>query len=218
MNKFEIVVVDDHELLANALCKLINRTNEFHVIQQFRNGQELLDYIKNNGKSDLILLDVNMPVMGGEEVMKWIQLNDPKRKVLILTMKDDDQLILSMIKKGALGYLLKDINPKEFIKALHQVLLSGFYYTPKINKLLLQLATQDNNTDKSNNLNDKELTFIKLACTELTYKEIAAKMFVSPKTIDGYRDSLFRRLKIKNRVGLVIFAIKNKIVNIEYEG
>ena len=110
------------------------------------------------------------------------------------------------------------INPKEFIKALHQVLLSGFYYTPKINKLLLQLATQDNNTDKSNNLNDKELTFIKLACTELTYKEIAAKMFVSPKTIDGYRDSLFRRLKIKNRVGLVIFAIKNKIVNIEYEG
>jgi len=124
-------------------------------------------------------------------------------------MDDDETLIIKMIKKGACGYLLKDIHPKELHTALIEVIEDGLYHTKKVSKALQKsLSTEVKNEFK---ISENELIVLKLVCSEKTYKEIADEMSLSPKTIDGYRESLFKKTDVKSRVGLVMYAIKNGI-------
>ena len=210
----KVVIVDDHLLFAGSLEKLVNTFSGFKVLYHAKNGVALQQKFKLESElPDVILLDINMPVMNGFETMEWLSENHPNIKVLALSMEDDEQVILKMLRKGANGYLLKDIHPEKLKVALNEVIEKGYYHSDKVAETLLH-SLQPKNEIKERFLKENEITFLKLACTEMTYKEIAEEMNLSPKTIDGYRNDLFRNLNIKNRVGLVIYALKNNLFKV----
>jgi len=217
MSTYKVAIVDDHNLFADSLMGLINNFRDFEVQYCLTNGQELIDQLTpKNDFPDIILLDINMPVMNGIQTMTWLYHHQPSLKVLALSMDDSEETIIKMLRNGAKGYLLKDIHPDELENALNQTVKKGFYYTEKVsNSLISSLNLPADELDSSGiELNDKEKKFLKLACTEKTYKEIADVMFLSPKTIDGYRESVFKKFKVGNRVGLVLYAIRNGFIEI----
>tara|TARA_R110002124_G_scaffold138798_1_gene302853 strand:+ start:83086 stop:83739 length:654 start_codon:yes stop_codon:yes gene_type:complete len=212
--KHNVVIVDDHLLFAGSLEKLIHSFDGFNVLFHAKNGMDLQHkLLAEEEKPEVILLDINMPVMNGHETVIWLSENYPEIKVLALSMEDDEDVILKMLCNGAKGYLLKDIHPDKLKEALVEVIDKGFYHSEKVAATLLHSL---NNDQKINApiFKENEITFMKLACSEMTYKEIAEKMNLSPKTIDGYRQELFNKLHIKNRVGLVLYALKNDITYI----
>lgn len=208
-----IVLVDDHVLFSNSLKKLIDGYTDFEVVAQVTNGEEYIQLVKKEALIfDLVLLDVKMPIMDGLETMNWIKIHQANMPVLILSMEHDDDTIVKMLKLGAKGYVLKDIDPEEFKVALTFVSRNKFYHNEKTSSLLLDKLV--NNESVVENLKEREIEFLKFICKELTYKEIANQMHLSPKTVDGYRETLFKKTGAKSRTGLVMYAIKNKIVAI----
>ncbi len=208
IDDYSVAIVDDHVLFAQALENLVNTFENFHVLYHAKNGKELFDRL--NGEDQLpnvILLDINMPLMNGIETMQELGKVYPDIIVLALSMDDGENTIIKMLRSGAKGYLLKDIHPKIFKEALNDAVHKGFYYSDQITNRVLGSLHKGESEEIV--LKEREIEFLKLACTEKTYKEIASDMFLSPKTIDGYRESLFEKLQIKSRVGLVLYAIKN---------
>lgn len=212
-NNYSVVIVDDHSLFAQALENLVNTFGNFKVLYHVKNGHELIEKLKvSENIPDIALIDINMPVMNGIETTQWLTKNFPGIHVIALSMDDDEQTIIRMLRAGAKGYLLKDINPAILQEAFRDVIEKGFYYSDRITNTVLTSLQKNSNALQ---LKDREIEFLKFVCTEKTYKEIASEMFLSPKTIDGYREALFEKLQIKSRVGLAIYAIKNKIYTIE---
>jgi len=217
MSTYNVAIVDDHTLFANSLAGLINNFKDFNVQYSVTNGQELVDQlIPKNDFPDVILLDINMPVMNGLQTMEWLKSHQPNLKVLALSMDDQEETIIKMLKLGAKGYLLKDIHPRELENALNQTVSKGFYYTEKVSNSLISTleSPQEDPAKKSMNLSDRESAFLNQACTEKTYRQIADEMCLSPKTIDGYRESVFKKFKVSNRIGLVLHAIRNDLYQI----
>lgn len=211
MKKNKVCIVDDHTLLTNALAGVINQFEDFEVAFSAENGEDFIQKLKTQlSLPDIVLLDLNMPVMDGYETLDWIRENHPDLKVIILTMNDDEPNIIKALRKGASSYLLKNVSPNTLKEAFIQIIEKGVYHNDLVNKALLSSIQHKN---KEIDFKPYELTFLKLICTEMTYKEIAEKMHLSPKTIDGYRQQLFEKLNVKSRVGLVMFALQNNIVD-----
>ncbi len=211
MIKYSVVIVDDHTLLSQAIAVMVNTFDKFKVLYTCKNGQELIGKFSESPKNvpDIVLMDINMPIMNGIETTAWITKNHPLVNTLALSVEDEEITILKMLRVGAKGYLLKDVEKQILEHALIEIMDVGFYHSKNVTNIIVKSISS--NGKNIVEFKDKELVFMKLACTEMTYKEIAEKMFLSPKTIDGYRDSLFDKLEIRNRVGLVLYAIKNKI-------
>jgi two-component system, NarL family, invasion response regulator UvrY len=218
MSKLNIALVDDHIMLRNGLAKLIDDMNDYTVIFQSNNGLEFINEItRNKYEPAVVLLDVNMPQMDGYETAKWIRDNLPFTKVLVLSMFDDEKSIIKMLRYGAKGYILKDGDPEQLAMALHDVVHKGYHYTDLVNgKLVHAINTLDDEgfANIENKFTQREIELLKLSCSEMTYKEIANIMYVSVRTVEGYRDTLFEKLNLKTRVGLVLYAIKNRIVEL----
>lgn len=213
MSDKSVVIVDDHLLFARALENLLNTFNHFQVQYHARNGREFLDMLGNDSHiPDIALVDINMPVMNGIETMQHLNKEYPDIKVLALSMDDDENTIIKMLRAGARGYLLKDIHPETFHSALNDVVKKGFYYSDRITSTVLSSLHKTDAHEIV--LKDREIEFLKLVCTEKTYKEIASDMCLSPKTIDGYREALFEKLQVKSRIGLVIYAIRNDLYKV----
>ncbi|WP_343328771.1 response regulator transcription factor [Polaribacter staleyi] len=211
MMKYSVVIVDDHTLLSQAIAAMVNTFPKFKVLYTCKNGKELIDKFSASPEfiPDVVLMDINMPIMNGIETTEWITNNHGSVHVMALSVEDEDTTILKMLKVGAIGYLLKDTEKVVLEKALVEIAENGFYHTKNVTNLLMKSLSGNGSAEI--HLKEREITFMKYACSELTYKEIADKMCLSPKTIDGYRDVLFTKLNVKNRVGLVMYAIKNKI-------
>jgi len=210
MKLHTIVIVEDHILFSQAIEGLINTFENFKVIYTCVNGLDLLSNLQEGSlEPDIVLMDINMPVLNGIEATRMLKKQYPDINVLALSIEGNEETIVSMLDAGACGYLLKDVDKKTLEAALIEVISKGCYYTKAISRILLKLL--NNNKLTKINLKERELDFIKHTCSEMTYKEIAEKMFLSPKTIDGYRSHLFQKLHIRNRTGLVLYAIKNKI-------
>ncbi|WP_299062286.1 response regulator transcription factor [uncultured Polaribacter sp.] len=211
MIKYSVVIVDDHTLLSQAIATMVNTFSKFKVLYTCKNGQELVEKFSTSAKyiPDIVLMDINMPLMNGIETTDWITKNHETVNVMALSVEDEDTTILKMLKVGAIGYLLKDTEKSVLENALIEIAENGFYHTKTVTNLLMK-SLSDNYSEEIT-LKEREVTFMKHACSEMTYKEIADVMCLSPKTIDGYRDVLFTKLNVKNRVGLVMYAIKNKI-------
>jgi DNA-binding NarL/FixJ family response regulator len=209
-------LVDDHVLLRNGLAALVKNIGH-QVVIEASDGKDFISKLQDGPRPEVVLMDINMPVMDGYATAAHIKQHFPEIKVLALSMYDDEAAIIRMLKNGARGYILKDSDTPELKAAIEAVLTKGFYYTEMITGKLLHTinsSDEEGNTRKVLNLNEREMEFLKFSCSEMTYKEIADKMHLSPRTIDGYRDSLFDKLKIKTRVGLAIYAIKHGIVHI----
>ncbi len=216
MKKKTIVIVDDHLLFAQSLESLISKLEEYEVLAILKNGKELTQYYMHKRKvPDLILLDVKMPVMDGIQTMQWLKEHRPEQKVLALTMEDDEDTIIKMLRGGAKGYLLKDIHPENFEFAMKMVIEQGFYYSGKIESALRHAEDGEPTRNLHEKLTEREWKFLKYACTELTYKDIAGEMGLSPKTIENYREAVFKKLEVKTRVGLVIHCIRQNLVKID---
>ncbi|GAB7256115.1 response regulator transcription factor [Polaribacter sp. OB-PA-B3] len=211
MIKYSVVIVDDHTLLSQAIATMVNTFSKFKVLYTCKNGQELVEKFSTSAKyiPDIVLMDINMPLMNGIETTDWITKNHETVNVMALSVEDEDTTILKMLKVGAIGYLLKDTEKSVLENALIEIAENGFYHTKTVTNLLMK-SLSDNYSEEIT-LKEREVIFMKHACSEMTYKEIADVMCLSPKTIDGYRDVLFTKLNVKNRVGLVMYAIKNKI-------
>jgi DNA-binding NarL/FixJ family response regulator len=217
--KTPVALVDDHSLLRNGLAKVIDNFDDYIVLFQANNGADFIRRIKHHSLPHIVLLDINMPEMDGYETCIHIQDHFPDIKVLALSMYDNEDALIKMFKAGAKGYILKDCETTELRAALDSLLHKGFYYSEMVTgKLIHSITSNDPSMSSYKNitqLNDRERVFLELACTEMTYKEIADKMYLSARTIDGYRDNLFDKLNVKTRVGLVIYALKNGIVSLD---
>ena len=210
----QVGIADDHTLLRKALAKLIGSFEGYAVLFEADNGKEVKNKIAQHMVPDLVLLDVNMPEMDGFETTIWLNKNYPKIKILALSMYSDEKTIIKMLRGGAKGYVLKNIDPDELRNALDSVMKKNFYLSEYISgKIISGLHKDADRADESPQLTPRERDFLRLICTEITYKDIAAKMYVSPRTVDEYRNSLFEKLKVKSRVGLVMYAIRNGLVD-----
>lgn len=206
-------VVDDHVLFAQSLQGLINSFDGFDVAFMARNGNDLINKLSTVTRDpDIILLDINMPVMNGFETINWLNEHKPNIKTIALSMDDDEETIIQMLKAGSKGYLLKDIHPDTLHNALKEVVNKGHFYTDNVTSALLSGFSKRDDEDGIASFSERELEFMELACSDKTYKEIASEMCLSPKTIDNYRDTLFKKLEVRSRIGLVLYALKHKIV------
>jgi len=214
--KIKVAIADDHILLRAALAKLVNAIEGYAVLFEADNGKDVKANIQQHHVPDIVLLDVNMPEMDGFETTVWLHKNYPHIKVLVLSMLSDEKTIIKMFRLGAKGYLLKNADPDEFKKALDSIVSKNVYLSEYVSaKLVSGLHKQQTEREEPLViLNEKEKEFLRWTCTELSYKEIAEKMFLSPRTIDDYRQSLFYKLKVHSRVGLVMYAIKNEIAEV----
>jgi len=214
-NKIEVAIADDHSLMRNALANLINTFGNYVVIMEADNGKDLRAKIMKHIIPDIVLLDVNMPEMDGFETTQWLYKNYPQIKVLALSMMSDEKTIIKMFRLGAKGYLLKNTDPVELKKALDAVMDKNVYLSEFVSeKLVSGLHNDTGEVSKEIVLNEREREFLRHTCSELSYKEIAEKMNLSPRTVDDYRQTLFNKLKVHSRVGLVMYAIKNGVVEI----
>lgn len=211
----QVAIADDHSLLRNALAKLINTFEGYTVVMEADNGKDLTEKMVKNVLPDIVLLDINMPEMDGFETTQWLRKKYPHVKVLTLSMMSDERTIIKIFRLGAQGYLLKNADPKELKEALDAIMNKNVYLSEYVSgKLLSGLHNEPDEDVKPAVLNEKERDFLRWTCSELSYKDIAEKMFLSYRTIDDYRQSLFTKLKVHSRVGLVMYAIKNKIVEV----
>lgn len=212
--KINIGIADDHQLFVKSLCILVGSFTQFNVLLDAINGDELLKKLsKATTLPDILLLDVNMPVLDGAKAALIVAQKYPSIKMVALSMKDDDTTIISMIKAGCCAYLLKDIHPDELEKALLEIHSKGYYnsdaYNVNYRRLILHAGRE-----KDVALNDREKIFLQLASSDLTYKQISAEMHLSERTIDGYRDALFEKLNVQSRVGMVLEGIRRGIVRV----
>ncbi len=221
MEKVKLAIVDDHKLFRDGLAELISGFTEYKVIIEADNGLDFIRQLETKGVPDIIMLDINMKEMDGFETAAWLKEHHPQTKILVLSMYENENAIIRMLKFGVKGYVLKDIRKKELQQALSSLVAKGYYYTEMVTGKLIHIINTLDEQEPGQSRKDvvsltpKEIEFLKLVCSEFTYKEIAEKMCLSIHTIDGYRDALFEKLDIKSRIGLVLYAIKNKIVMVD---
>jgi len=214
----KVGMVEDHIMVRDALANIINSFDGFIVTLLADNGKDFINKLNVGNIPDILLVDLNMPEMDGRELTLWLSKNNPEIKILILTMFDAESLI-HMIKSGVCGFLKKDATYSELKLALNSVKEKNNYCSHSFTSRLFSLTK---NLGAKNSLwgnillNENEISFLKLTTSEMTYKEIAQAMKISPRTIDNYRDSLFLKLNAKCRVGLVMYAVRAGIININY--
>lgn len=206
--KKTIVIIDDHILIANALSGIISNFNQFEVIYVCDGGIDFQEKVKNGVKPDIVLLDVNMPIMDGFQTARWIKETHPNILIMALSMQDDELSLIKMIKNGVHGYMLKNIYPTELEIALNKLVEKGRFF-PEWASTLIFASLSDDISHSKIKLSEREVEFLKYTTTEMNYREISEHMFCSPRTIENYRDSLFEKLGLKTRVGLAVYSLKN---------
>ena len=214
----KIAVVDDHELVRESLVEIINQYPGYQVLFEAANGRDFIHQLNPEDLPWLVLLDVKMKEMNGFETVQWIRQHHPQIHILILSMLDDKFTIVRMFHLGVNGYLLKSSRLEELKKAFNDIRKKQIYindttirYLPEI---LNTIEEPINEYETAQSLSEREKDFLKWLCSEKPLKEIAAEMNLSPRTIDGYRDSLFQKTQTRSRSGLVLFSIRTKLVDL----
>mgnify|MGYP000856966022 CR=1 FL=1 len=219
MQKIKIILVDDEELFRKGIFFLLQREENIEIIFEASNGDELMNFLKENSNHpDIILMDLKMPLLNGVEATKLIRNDFPEIKIIALTSYNTDSFISNMIKIGASSYLLKNASPAEMISTINQVFENGFYY----NETVFEIINRQNISNfkpKSQYvdiiLTVREREVLELICQQMSTAEIAERLFISSRTVEGHRNNLLLKTEAKNVAGLVVFAIQNNIVLIE---
>lgn len=220
MNEISIILADDHSLFRKGMKKLIDELPYMRVTHEAFDGEELLRILGAiEQKPDVILMDLNMPNLNGIEATAVIHKKYPSIKIIVLTTYDDEQYIVRMVEKGADGYLFKNADIEEVEKAIRDVTSTGFYFNDKMMTALRKgsaLKTKNVSFNGAVNLTARELEILRLICTELTATEIAEKLFISMRTVDGHRQHLLEKTGARNTAGLVIYAVKKGLLDIGF--
>lgn len=215
MNKIKIAIADDYKIFRDGLKVGLSADDQFEVILEADNGEDLLRELESN-PPDVILMDLKMPIMDGMEATTIIHKKYPNMRVLVVTMYDDDKFIIHLMEIGANGYLLKNAEPDEIRKSIHAVYENGYYFNDLVNKALLKklvLKSHFKPSFKQNvEMTERELEVLKLICEEKTAIEIGKEIFLSPRSVEGIRQRLIEKIGVRNTAGLVMFALKNGLV------
>ena len=218
--KIHIAIADDEQLFRAGIRFLLERVEEFEILFEAENGQELIDHLTLADKiPDIILMDLKMPVLNGVETTKIVHKQHPDIKIIALTSYGGKSFIINMIDVGASSYLLKNASPKNVIFTIQEVYKKGFYYDEQVMKMIHENLISTNGKKIRSDLDKKllskrELEVLELICSEYTTSEIAEKLFISPRTVDGHRNNLLLKTGSKNVAGLVIYGIQKKLVEL----
>ena len=215
-NQIKVAIADDHKIFRKGVILSLRPFTNIKFVQEADNGQELLDHLAEH-QPDIVLCDLRMPVKDGIDTTKAIVKNFPNIRVIILTMYEDERFVGHLMDCGAAGYLLKSTEPTEIKKAITDVMRSGFYLNPFVNKVLVKknYSKQKFNPSLSSEvvLSEREREVLTLVCMEFTANEIAQKMEISARTVEAIKDRLMERFGVKNSVGLVFYAMKNQLID-----
>lgn len=214
-DNIKIALADDHNLFRKGMEELIEDFDNMEVLYSVPNGQELINKLSSGKLPDVCLLDINMPEMNGFETAKKIKEQWPDIKILAVSVYDSEFNIIGMLRAGAGGYILKDAQPDALRKAIEGIYTNGFYHSELVTGKILHRMISQPQEVTTTQLNEKQAQFLKLCCSEMTYREIADSMGISHRTIDGFRDQLFEKLNIKSRTGLVMYALKTGIATLD---
>lgn len=220
--KIKIILADDEQLFRKGILFLLEREEEFQILFEAENGQELIDNIDPKNLPDVILMDLKMPKLNGVETTKIVHKKYPSIKIIALTSYDGKSFITNMIDVGASSYLLKNTSPKIVIHTIKEVFDKGFYYDEKVMKTIHENLLSSSGKKIKSDLDKKLLSkrereVLELICAQLTTSEIAEKLFISPRTVDGHRNNLLLKTGSKNVAGLVIYGIQKKLIELSVE-
>ena len=217
--KKNIILLDDHVIIRNGLKELIEKLGPFRISQQFDNGADFLYAIVEKKDTDLIIMDINMPGMNGDEVIDNLQIMGIQIPVLVLTVSDDEKMIVKLFRRGVRGYLRKNCDASELKNALNEIFSVGYYHNEFLTYSLKTNLEETKKTQQEQvleRLTEREREFLKLVCheKEYTYEQIADIMGVLHRTVDGYRESIFVKFGVKSKTGLVLFVLRHKLFEI----
>ncbi len=214
-HKIKLAIVDDHDLFRKGMIALLSSYNEFEITIEASNGKELIEKLRAK-KADVVLLDLQMPQMDGVETTEYLQIKYPDIKIIVVTMHNEDGFIQHLIRKGANGFLLKNQEIEEVVAAIHSVVNTNYYFNDFVSKALVTALISGNNIkptfNNTINFSDKELEIIKLISREKTNKEIAELLTLSTRTIENYREKILAKTNAKNSIGIVMYAVKHKLI------
>jgi DNA-binding NarL/FixJ family response regulator len=220
MKKINIIIADDEELFRKGIRFLLERENNFNITYEAENGKELIDFLSYAKQTpDIIFMDLKMPEINGVEATKTIHKTHPDIKIIALTSFDGKSFITNLIDVGASSYLLKNTSPKMVIHTVNEVFNKGFYYDEKVLKIIQENINSSSgkrikiDLDKKL-LSKREIDVLELICDQCTTAEIAEKLFISPRTVEGHRNNLLLKTHSKNVAGLVIYGIQKKLIEI----
>jgi DNA-binding NarL/FixJ family response regulator len=218
MEKINIVIADDEQLFRSGIRFILEREPNFNISFEAKNGKKLLDFLRTTKEfPDIILMDLNMPEMNGVEATKIIHKTHPNIKVVVLTSYNSKSFITNMIDVGASSYLVKNTSPKMVVHTINEVHKKGFYYDEKVlsiinENIISSSGKRIKNDLEQNLLSKREIDVLELICAQKTTVEIADKLFISPRTVEGHRNNLLLKTKSKNVAGLVIYGIQKKLI------
>lgn len=217
-DKLKIALADDEVLFRKGVLFMLEREKNIEIVHEASNGEELLAYLNDNQENlpDIILMDLKMPLLNGVEATKKVHKKFPEVKIIALTSYDTKPFIINMIQEGACSYLVKNTSPKDMIYTINEVAFKGFYYNDLIMSIIQEGLIFGTKKTKSNldeeYLTTREKEILDLVCQQYSTNEIAEKLFISPRTVEGHRNNLLLKTESKNIAGLVVYAIQNKVV------
>ena len=215
MPKVTLAVVDDQKLFRDGLVLLLKEYPELDVIIQAVDGKDLLEQLRTKKKPDIILLDLEMPQMDGIETTILLKKKYPDIRIIILTLYNEEQIVIDMIKKGVNGFIAKDTDIEILVDAIHEVKKTGVYMNNELSKLMVKRLRTSHKKHPSFNtleLTKREVDVLSLICKEFTIKEIAAKLNLSPRTVETHRENMMKKMGVRNTAGLVLYTFNNNLL------
>lgn len=214
--RIKVAIADDHKIFRKGVILSMRPYTNINFVMEADNGDELIEKIPEF-EPDIILCDLKMPIKDGIDATKVISRQFPNIKVIILTMYEDERFVGHLMECGAAGYLLKSTDPAEIKRAITDVMRTGYYLNPFVNKVLIKknYSKQKFNHSLASEivLSDREKEALTLVCMEFTATEIAAKMNISARTVEAIKNRLMERFGVKNSIGLVFYAMKNQLID-----
>ena len=219
--KITIAIADDELLFRQGLISILSKEKDLNILFDAEDGNHLMEQLRSADQlPEIVITDLKMPGLNGVETTKLIRKEFPDIKIIALTSYFSKPFIINMISIGAVAYLAKNSTPKLMLTTIKEVADKGFYYDEQVMKFIHEGLLNNNDQIKKSNFDTtyftkREKEVLDLICKQFTTNEIAEKLFISPRTVDGHRNNLLLKTEAKNLAGLVVYAIQNKLVNLE---
>ncbi|MDG5490390.1 response regulator transcription factor [Psychroserpens sp. SPM9] len=219
--KITLAIADDELLFRQGLISILSKEKDLDIVFDAQDGNDLMEQLRaTEHLPEIVITDLKMPGLNGVETTKLIRKEFPDIKIIALTSYFSKPFIINMISIGAVAYLAKNSTPKLMLTTIYEVADKGFYYDEQVMKFIHEGLLNSSDQIKKSNFDTtyftkREKEVLELICKQFTTNEIAEKLFISPRTVDGHRNNLLLKTEAKNLAGLVVYAIQNKLVNLE---